>query len=396
MMLNSYCTMTNNEDYEQVDGRECVNCGSISTPLWRRDGTGHYLCNACGLYHKMNNGTQRPLIKQTRRLSTTRRLGLRCANCATTTTSLWRRNNQGETVCNACGLYFKLHGVNRPLAMKKDNIQTRKRKRKGDATPVSKVAMGAVPTSSGSSAGHSGHHLNQHHHMNHNQAQQQQQQSLPSLSNHLNPGSPNAYGAPISMMMGNGNGKLVYQHHHHHHQDPVNSMSPIHHSDLIKTEHSVLNDGDCLSPENTSPYVSGNASPVESHHHHHHQQQLHQQCYDLPPMAAMNMTVQQHQQPGCSSSGAGHYSSNNSPVSSSYPGSVSPNNNMISSQTGGHVAAGASGGLNNNDFGAFSAYYSTANSQQQQQHYYGNVIQQQQQHSPEDCSGDQQQSLMSS
>ena len=55
--------------------------------------------------------------------STTRRLGLRCANCSTTTTSLWRRNNQGETVCNACGLYFKLHSVNRPLAMKKDAIQ---------------------------------------------------------------------------------------------------------------------------------------------------------------------------------------------------------------------------------------------------------------------------------
>jgi hypothetical protein len=29
----------------------------------------------------------------------------------------------GEPVCNACGLYFKLHGVNRPLAMKKDSIQ---------------------------------------------------------------------------------------------------------------------------------------------------------------------------------------------------------------------------------------------------------------------------------
>lgn len=63
------------------------------------------------------------LIVSFRKQSTTRRLGLRCANCATTTTSLWRRNNQGETVCNACGLYFKLHGVNRPLAMKKDNIQ---------------------------------------------------------------------------------------------------------------------------------------------------------------------------------------------------------------------------------------------------------------------------------
>lgn len=46
-----------------------------------------------------------------------------CSNCHTTTTSLWRRNAHGETVCNACGLYYKLHNINRPLAMKKDSIQ---------------------------------------------------------------------------------------------------------------------------------------------------------------------------------------------------------------------------------------------------------------------------------
>nr|AMY99562.1 GATA456-b [Owenia fusiformis] len=64
------------------------------------------------------------------RTSGSRRMGLQCANCGTSTTTLWRRNNEGEPVCNACGLYYKLHQVNRPMSMKKDGIQTRKRKPK--------------------------------------------------------------------------------------------------------------------------------------------------------------------------------------------------------------------------------------------------------------------------
>lgn len=43
--------------------------------------------------------------------SASRRVGLSCTNCHTTTTTLWRRNAEGEPVCNACGLYMKLHGV---------------------------------------------------------------------------------------------------------------------------------------------------------------------------------------------------------------------------------------------------------------------------------------------
>ena len=43
--------------------------------------------------------------------SSARREGTSCANCKTTTTTLWRRNQNGEPVCNACGLYYKLHNV---------------------------------------------------------------------------------------------------------------------------------------------------------------------------------------------------------------------------------------------------------------------------------------------
>ena len=43
--------------------------------------------------------------------NTQRRQGTQCSNCHTTTTTLWRRNGTGEPVCNACGLYYKLHGV---------------------------------------------------------------------------------------------------------------------------------------------------------------------------------------------------------------------------------------------------------------------------------------------
>lgn len=50
-----------------------------------------------------------------------------CQNCGTTVTPLWRRDEVGHPICNACGLYHKLHRSHRPTKMKKSTIKRRKR-----------------------------------------------------------------------------------------------------------------------------------------------------------------------------------------------------------------------------------------------------------------------------
>ncbi|XP_011310283.1 uncharacterized protein [Fopius arisanus] len=62
----------------------------------------------------------------------TKKVDMSCTNCGTMTTTIWRRNMKGEMVCNACGLYYKLHGVNRPHTMRRDTIHTRRRRPKGE------------------------------------------------------------------------------------------------------------------------------------------------------------------------------------------------------------------------------------------------------------------------
>lgn len=65
----------------------------------------------------------------------------RCTNCNTQTTPLWRRNPEGQPLCNACGLFLKLHGVVRPLSLKTDVIKKRQRGmstvQKKDSSPPS-------------------------------------------------------------------------------------------------------------------------------------------------------------------------------------------------------------------------------------------------------------------
>ena len=50
-----------------------------------------------------------------------------CVNCMTIKTCLWRKDEEGKPVCNACGLYYKLHGRKRPASWRRDVTASRKR-----------------------------------------------------------------------------------------------------------------------------------------------------------------------------------------------------------------------------------------------------------------------------
>ncbi|XP_059535777.1 erythroid transcription factor-like [Myotis daubentonii] len=104
--------------------------------------------------------------KPQRRPKVSKRAGAQCTNCQTTTTAVWRLNAGRDPVCNACGLYYKRHQVNRPRTVQKGGIKSRKprpsQKEKkpvsslGGTGPADAVAGGFMVVAGGSDGGNCG------------------------------------------------------------------------------------------------------------------------------------------------------------------------------------------------------------------------------------------------
>ncbi|GMR49089.1 hypothetical protein PMAYCL1PPCAC_19284, partial [Pristionchus mayeri] len=87
------------------------------------------------------NGSDESMDQSTREESEDSSMS-RCSNCQTTKTTAWRRDLNGRLVCNACGLYYRLHRTNRPVHMRKDHIQQRFRRRvKDEEAPSNQAAL---------------------------------------------------------------------------------------------------------------------------------------------------------------------------------------------------------------------------------------------------------------
>ncbi|OAQ24161.1 glucocorticoid receptor-like (DNA-binding domain) [Linnemannia elongata AG-77] len=130
-----------------------------------------------------------------------------CTNCRTTLTPLWRKDDAGEILCNACGLYYKLHHIHRPISLKRNVI--RRRSRYEGATPTTSGSVTNVKPAVSPVSGK--HHLIQglahpkhmlhHHNLHHNQQQQQQYQQYQAQMMAFGHGHGHGHGQDVHMGM---------------------------------------------------------------------------------------------------------------------------------------------------------------------------------------------------
>ena len=251
-------------------GVRCHNCGATVTPLWRRSANNEPLCNACGLYHKLHAMHRPKHLQQTLGQTGTsggprsKLNGVRldgssssdelkadgssgcdgansisspqptCTNCKTTLTPLWRKDDAGDILCNACGLYYKLHHIHRPISLKRNVIRRRSRYDNGKSpAAVAAHAKAASQAAQAIQAALPVRSLSVHHHHHHPQAPQMQMQQQQQQQNLQQCGPFNGTG----LIHNQAPQALVSQQRWPVQQQPMQSHAPMGHAPVIFQQH---------------------------------------------------------------------------------------------------------------------------------------------------------------
>ncbi|KAF7683591.1 GATA zinc finger domain-containing protein [Astathelohania contejeani] len=106
-----YAKTINIDNKRKPKLRICSNCSTNTTPSWRRSIDGKkLLCNACGLYQKLH-GKPRPYSTtpegRTKALKSVAQK-IRCSSCNTFDSKQWKRISPDQILCGDCYTYISL------------------------------------------------------------------------------------------------------------------------------------------------------------------------------------------------------------------------------------------------------------------------------------------------
>lgn len=90
--------------------RICSNCQTTSTPSWRRGGKGKtLLCNACGLYQKLHNKPRPFSVNSEGKIKTVKSIGekIPCSGCNLYFLSNELNQTENGNICTDCLIYYK-------------------------------------------------------------------------------------------------------------------------------------------------------------------------------------------------------------------------------------------------------------------------------------------------
>lgn len=95
---------------KKVKQRICSNCRTTNTPSWRRGGNGKtLLCNACGLYQKLHNRSRPFSINSEGRTKALKGIPekIMCISCNNFFPTSEMKSSPGGAMCQECHIYYK-------------------------------------------------------------------------------------------------------------------------------------------------------------------------------------------------------------------------------------------------------------------------------------------------